>query len=259
MRSLLLAAALACAAGGCATTDPDTAGEIGGAAGRAISGILSHAPVVGSALESVDGRRARVEAWRADRREAREAERIRGMQWELCVAHPEAYGAICRERFAEFRDFHAAPPAADAAATSPAAAPAPPGPSAGLMARVRAHEGFSAEPYRDASGAVHIGYGHNIDANRVLAADLRRAQGVARAWTGEAAWRPLGPVRQDVLTEMAYTLGSRGLSGFGRLLEAVRTGRWTLAAYEMADSLWAAQQGARALTLAEMMRTGRGG
>ncbi|MYE01616.1 MAG: hypothetical protein F4Y03_10115 [Alphaproteobacteria bacterium] len=269
VRGLLLAAGVLFAAvvflgvalvtGGCASTNPDTAKDVGGAAGAAVSGILRHTPVVGSVLESADAQRARVGEWRAERREAREAERVRGMQWELCVAHPEAYGAICRERFAEFRDFAAPertvpkdPNGAGDVLWSP-----PPSPE--FMARVRAHEGFRPVPGPDASGKLHVGYGHNIDANSVLARDLAKGMAVAEGVVGPGAWGRLNQTRREVLGEMALTLGSRGLSGFGAMLDALRGSEWTLAAYEMINSLWAAQQGGRSIFLAEMMRTGRGG
>ena len=261
MRRLLFAAALIGAAGCASTNNPDTAGDIGGAVGAGVSGVLTHAPVVGSVIDSVDTRRAKVGEWRQERRDAKEAERVKGMHWQLCVAHPDVYGSICRERFAEFRDFLSPPisgaPAADAVKSSPpAAAPSSLNPTATLMDRVRRHEGFRQEPYRDTGGVIHVGYGHNLEANRVLIADLRKAQTVARDVVGEETWARLNQTRQDVLTEMAFTLGSKGLSGFRRFLAAVHTGNWTVAAFEMADSLWAQQQGVRAIVLAEWMRKG---
>ena len=55
---------------------------------------------------------------------------------------------------------------------------------------------------------------------------------------------------------MAYNLGVPRLSGFGRVLEALRMGRYAEAAHEMLESRWRAQVKGRALTLAERMRRG---
>ena len=130
MRRLLFAAALIGAAG-CASTNPNTAGDIGSVAGKAVSGVFAHAPVVGSVLDSVDEQRAKVGKWREGTRVARELERVQGMQWQQCATNPCLYGSTCAELFPEFLlPACSGPSAADAGTTPPPAAPADPEPTA---------------------------------------------------------------------------------------------------------------------------------
>lgn len=69
-------------------------------------------------------------------------------------------------------------------------------------------------------------------------------------------WRMLSGVRQRVLANMAYNLGTGKLTGFVNTLKAVREKRWDDAARLMLASRWARQVGQRAVRLAEMMRKG---
>ena len=68
--------------------------------------------------------------------------------------------------------------------------------------------------------------------------------------------RALSPERQAVLVNMAFNLGIAGLLAFKRMLAACERGEYAAAAREMLDSVWAKQVGARAVRLAEQMRTG---
>lgn len=66
----------------------------------------------------------------------------------------------------------------------------------------------------------------------------------------------LDPVRKDVLRNMAFNMGVKGLLGFVNTLNLVRSGDYANAAANMLKSIWARQVGARANRLADMMRTG---
>jgi lysozyme len=52
---------------------------------------------------------------------------------------------------------------------------------------------------------------------------------------------------------MAFNMGVRGLLNFKKMLAAVETGQWGVAAKEMLDSTWAHQVPQRAARLAQQM------
>ena len=62
--------------------------------------------------------------------------------------------------------------------------------------------------------------------------------------------------RQQVLINMGFNLGTKGLLGFKNTLEFVRTGQYDAAAKGMLASKWAKQVGNRSVELAEQMRNG---
>lgn len=66
----------------------------------------------------------------------------------------------------------------------------------------------------------------------------------------------LDDVRQRVLVNMTFNLGSTRLALFKNFLAAVEEGDWDTAAFEMLDSKWAGQVGDRAVRLSDMMRNG---
>lgn len=118
-------------------------------------------------------------------------------------------------------------------------------------------------PYRCPAGRLTIGYGRNLqdrgisqqEAERMLANDVAA---VEMALADALPWfSALDPVRQDVLINMGFNLGVRGLLGFQNTLSLIGEGRYTVAADEMLRSRWARQVGKRAKRLAEQMRTGK--
>ena len=66
----------------------------------------------------------------------------------------------------------------------------------------------------------------------------------------------LNDVRQRVMVNMAFNLGSTRLALFKKFLAAVEEQRWDDASLEMLDSKWATQVGNRAKRLSDMMRDG---
>lgn len=70
-------------------------------------------------------------------------------------------------------------------------------------------------------------------------------------------WRMIGAVRSEVLSNMCFNLGVRGLLGFHNTLAHIEQHHWEQAAAGMLASAWAKQTGRRAKRLAEMMRTGK--
>lgn len=131
-----------------------------------------------------------------------------------------------------------------------------------LVARIKKNEGLRFQPYRCSSGALTIGYGHNLDARGIskevaellLKQDLEIAEKQVKnafIW-----WPKLDDARMGVLVEMCYNLGLSGLIGFKKMLSAVEAGDYKRAAKEMLDSKWAFQVKGRAIELAKIMETG---
>lgn len=139
-----------------------------------------------------------------------------------------------------------------------------------LRERTVRHEGLRLKAYNDRTGdevrlappaRLTIGYGRNLQdveleldvAELMLSHDLERAQaGAFRV----APWaRALSATRQEILVEMAYQLGERGLSGFRRFLAYAQAGD-ERAPLEMLDSRWARRDSpSRAAELAQLWRS----
>lgn len=142
-----------------------------------------------------------------------------------------------------------------------------------IVPQLERHEGVKLTSYLCPAGRVTIGVGHNLEsrpvpgipcevghtitsdqARRLLIRDLAdfdRALNDALPWVSS-----LDDARYGVLLNMAFNLGVHGLCGFRRMLAAVRSGRYDVAASEMLDSVWARQVKGRARELAQQMRTG---
>lgn len=131
-----------------------------------------------------------------------------------------------------------------------------------LRAQLIRHEGLRLKVYRDTTGHLTVGVGRNLsdigitvdEANLMLDNDIARTLGAV-----EARWpwfSRLDGVRQRVILDMAFNLGTDGLSGFPRFLDAVRGGDYESASAEMLASKWAGQVHERATFLARQMRTG---
>lgn len=127
-------------------------------------------------------------------------------------------------------------------------------------------EGRRRSVYLDSLGFQTIGVGRMVDARKngglsdaeidfLLDNDiaLRKLQlDLALPW-----WRSLDVVRQAVLINMAFQLGTHGLLGFASTLTYVKAHQWDKAADGMRHSVWHAQTPERCERLAEQMRTGQ--
>lgn len=131
-----------------------------------------------------------------------------------------------------------------------------------LKSRLERHEGCVLRPYRDTVGKWTIGIGRNLtdrgitrdEALHMLDNDI---SGCEEDLDRELPWwRQLNEIRQEVLCEMCFNLGIRGLLGFKNMLAAARNGDYLGASRHMRLSKWASQVGKRAETLAELMRLG---
>jgi lysozyme len=129
--------------------------------------------------------------------------------------------------------------------------------------QLKVDEGLRLKPYRCTEGKLTIGYGRNLEdvgiteaeAGAMLAHDARIALRDAQELLGPC-WDSLSPNRQAVMINMAFNLGRTRLSKFTKTLQAVRAAEYSTAAYEMLDSRWARQVGARAARLADLMYHG---
>jgi lysozyme len=139
-----------------------------------------------------------------------------------------------------------------------------------LVVELRRDEGVRYAPYRDTKDIPTAGVGHNLQAsplpagwsypltddqvNQLLMSDL--ANVFADLNRDLPWWTDLNDVRQRVVANMMFNLGSNKLLGFKNTLAAMRQGRYDDAAAGMLNSAWASQVGARAQRLAQMMRSG---
>lgn len=149
-----------------------------------------------------------------------------------------------------------------------------------LLERIAYHEGFSEYPYVDvlvqrnpklagftqavmdlilagfASLLVTFGFGFTFltreESLIVLGMRITTIrEGLAERIVG---FDKLHPDAQDVLVEMAYQLGVRGLLGFKKTIALVEAREYKKASKEMLDSAWAiAQTPKRAKTLSAIM------
>tara|TARA_Y100000310_G_scaffold282828_1_gene304358 strand:+ start:788 stop:1213 length:426 start_codon:yes stop_codon:yes gene_type:complete len=126
------------------------------------------------------------------------------------------------------------------------------------------HEGMRLDMYDDSVGIKTIGVGRNLEqvglrseaeAQFLLRNDIRHVQAELRRELG--SWiEDLDEVRQRVLLDMGFNLGTAGLMKFRETLSAVAAGQYDVAAEEMLQSRWARQVGQRAHRLSAMMETG---
>jgi GH24 family phage-related lysozyme (muramidase) len=130
-----------------------------------------------------------------------------------------------------------------------------------LKARLIQEEGRKNIIYTDTAGNITAGIGRNL--SRVGFTDdeieLMYVNDVNRAVdfldNNLSWWTSLDDVRQSVLVDMTFNMGSKILQ-FTNMLEALQASDWAKASDQMLDSLWARQVGSRARNLARIMLTG---
>ena len=139
-----------------------------------------------------------------------------------------------------------------------------------LFAAMRSHlgreEGRVPYAYQDNLGFWTIGVGRLIDKRKgghlsdaeidmLLANDINRFVMAMQGWPAWEAVRD-DPVRATALLSMCFQMGPDGLAGFKNSLKLVAEKRWTEAANNMLQSLWAKQTPARAARVTHMLATG---
>lgn len=123
-------------------------------------------------------------------------------------------------------------------------------------------EGGRYMPYKDTVDLTTIGYGRCLDrvgisaseADVLLHNDLIDAiQAVSKAIP---VYDSLSDARQEVLANMCFNLGIRGLLQFTNMLAAIDRGEFIEASKHLLSSKYAGQVGKRAMDLAQMLRDG---
>jgi lysozyme len=131
-----------------------------------------------------------------------------------------------------------------------------------LVADLKRDEGVRLKPYRDTVGKLTIGIGRNLDdvgisqgeAEFLLMNDIQSAhKHLAQA---APIFARLDAVRQRVLLNMAFNMGTPRLMTFRKMWDALDLFDYAAAADEMERSKWATQVGMRATRLAQQMRAG---
>lgn len=138
---------------------------------------------------------------------------------------------------------------------------------ADIVKQLKIDEGVRRTVYKDHLGYLTIGVGRLVDPNKpgaglrdseielLLRNDIEdriAALGNVLPWFYE-----LDEVRQGVLVNMAFQLGTAGLLGFKTTLKLVEAQKYAEAADQMLASKWARQTPARAQRLATQMRSGK--
>lgn len=131
-----------------------------------------------------------------------------------------------------------------------------------LKLQLMRHEGVRLLPYRDTVGKTTIGIGRNLtdvgithdEAMFLLDNDIDACihDLISFPWFAD-----LDPVRQRVLVDLRFNLGGAGLRKFTTTLSYIASGEFALASVNLLKSKWAMQVGARAITLARMLDTGK--
>lgn len=127
-------------------------------------------------------------------------------------------------------------------------------------AMLREHEGFQDRMYKCPAGKWTIGYGFNLESERMPRAvaelwlDLKIDEIVRQCEQYFPFWDNLTDTRKAVLIDMAYNLGFTGLLTFSKMLKSIETGDYAKAASEMIFSKWYRQVGNRSKRLVKLMR-----
>ena len=136
-----------------------------------------------------------------------------------------------------------------------------------LKARIKEHEGFRDQVYKDSLGFATIGYGHLVlpndpyeegvtyskeDLEKVFDGDFDTACSNANQLIKDL---PLHHQAKCVLIEMVFQLGIGGVSKFKNMWKALGEGDYQTASEEMLDSRWAKQTPKRAESLSATMKS----
>lgn len=129
-----------------------------------------------------------------------------------------------------------------------------------MIEMIKQHEGLRLKPYKCTAGKVTIGYGRNLEdvgirereADLLLENDIKDSMSYVNSYNFHA-----NGFRKAALVDMMYNLGPTRFAGFKKMIAAINECDFDRAADEMLDSKWSKQVGARAVRLAEIMRTGR--
>lgn len=107
-----------------------------------------------------------------------------------------------------------------------------------ILKRIELHEGYKSKPYQDSKKVWTIGIGFTyltLEESRVI---LAMRVGSIKTQISNRI-KSLSKVRQDILVEMAFQMGIKGLYNFKRMWSAIDSNDFKTAYKEMLDSQWA--------------------
>jgi lysozyme len=127
-----------------------------------------------------------------------------------------------------------------------------------LVPMLKRHEGFRQFVYRDTTGHLTVGYGHNLEtgiphaiAEALLVDDVQTAckeLDLHKPW-----WTTLPIDAKLVLVNMTFNMGMPVLLGFRKMWAALDAQDYIEAANQMRDSVWYTQVRGRGKELADLM------
>ena len=124
------------------------------------------------------------------------------------------------------------------------------------------HESYKQFVYSDTTGHLTVGIGRNLtdrgislnEATYLLDEDITYFYTKLNQFLH--FFKRLDENRQIALVDMCFNLGMQGFLNFKHMILALEAEDYERAAQEMVNSKWADQVGNRAMTLAEIVRTG---
>jgi len=142
-----------------------------------------------------------------------------------------------------------------------------------LFEQLKFHEGLRLTAYKDTTGHLTVGIGHNLETNpvkTVIGRNIGKGESITETEAVQLltedvqffttkvrkhikSYNQLSHVRQAVLVDMCFNMGISGLLKFKNMLKAMEREDYKQAAAEMLDSRWARQVGSRSKRLALMM------
>lgn len=132
-----------------------------------------------------------------------------------------------------------------------------------LKALLTRHELYRQFPYTDQTGHLTVGIGRNLSDRGISTTEaLYLLDEDILYFTGKLLhYLPFFPSlnenRQIALIDMCFNLGVQGFLNFKEMIWALGEGDYEEASRAMLDSKWAVQVGERAITLANIVRTGQ--
>ena len=136
-----------------------------------------------------------------------------------------------------------------------------------LKARIKEHEGFRDQVYKDSLGFATIGYGHLVlDTDHFIEGQSYPKEHLEKVFDGDFDTAcsnanqlikdlPLHHQAKCVIIEMVFQLGIGGVSKFKNMWKALGEGDYQIASEEMLDSKWAKQTPKRAEELSSVMKS----
>ena len=128
---------------------------------------------------------------------------------------------------------------------------------------IKKNEGLRLKPYKDSSGILTIGYGHNLEygiskkiAEAIFDEDFDNTLGILNDVLEEhdIRFEDLPYTVKIALMDMTFNLGYK-VREFKKMLEAIKVKDWMKASNEALASLWAKQVKNRAIIDANLIRS----